>query len=90
MDRFAPLLRRTGRLFTIRTRIEAYLVIYALALGAADRGAHYLARFPGTGGALLFLACLAAVAMAGGRILDALRYEDERKGSVSQPLVPPV
>ena len=35
------MLRKIGRLFVIKTRFEAYLIIYALALGAMTRGAHY-------------------------------------------------
>jgi hypothetical protein len=63
------------RLFVIKTRMEAFLIIYALALGAVERGSVYLVRFPGMGGKLLFLACTAAVFMAGGKILDCIRYE---------------
>ena len=37
------MLRKIGRLFTIKTRFEAWLVIYAIALGAVERGQHYLA-----------------------------------------------
>jgi len=69
-------LRRIARLFVIKTRLEAFLIIYALALGASERGAHYLAQFPGWGGKLLFLACTGAVFMAGAKILDCLRYEN--------------
>jgi hypothetical protein len=69
------MLRKIGRLFTIKTRFEAGLVIYALALGAAERGIVYLGQYPGWGGKLLFLACTGAVFMAGAKILDCLRYE---------------
>lgn len=65
--------KRIARLFQIRTRFEACLVIYALALGAAERGAHYLNEYPGYGGYLLFAACTGAVFMGGGKILDAVR-----------------
>ena len=70
---------KVSRLFVIKTRLEAFLIIYALALGACERGAVYLARFPGWGGKLLFLACTGAVFMAGAKILDCLKYEKERK-----------
>ena len=60
------------RLFTITTRFEAFLVIYALALGACERGLHYLDTYPGVGGTLLFLACTGSVFIAGGMILDNL------------------
>ena len=64
-----------SRLFVIKTPVEAYMIIYALALGAVERGTVYLHRFPGFGGKLLFLACTGAVFMAGGKILDCLRHE---------------
>ena len=73
------MLRKIGRLFVIKSRWEAYLVIYALGLGASERGVIYLHRFPGTGGDLLFLACTGAVFMAGAKILDALKYEQAAK-----------
>ncbi|MDE2597092.1 MAG: hypothetical protein KGL44_09465 [Sphingomonadales bacterium] len=66
---------KIGRLFQIKTPLEAYLIIYALALGAVERGSVYLTRFPGFGGKLLFLACTGAVFMAGGKILDCLKHE---------------
>ena len=55
------------RLFTIKTKFEAFLIIYALALGATERGVHYMQQYPGYGGMLLALACTGAVFMAGGR-----------------------
>ena len=69
------MLRKVSRLFTIKTRFEAFVLIYALALGATTRGAHYLIQYPGWGGYLLFLACTGAVFLAGAKILDCLRYE---------------
>lgn len=71
------MLRKIGRLFVIKTRWEAFLIIYALALGAVERGSVYLTKFPGFGGKLLFLACTGAVFMAGGKILDCLKHEKE-------------
>jgi hypothetical protein len=68
--------RKIARLFVIKTRWEAYMIIYALALGAIERGSVYLTRFPGFGGKLLFLACTGAVFMAGAKILDCLKYEN--------------
>lgn len=62
--------RRVARLFTIKTKFEAFLVIYGLGTGAVERGVHYLERFPGVGGWMLFLLCPIAVFMAGARILD--------------------
>ncbi len=69
------MLRKVSRLFMIKTRIEAFMIIYALALGATSRGVHYLDQFPGYGGWLLFLACTGAVFMAGAKILDCLKFE---------------
>lgn len=69
------MLGKVARLFTIRTRLEAFLIIYALALGATSRGTHYLAQYPGAAGKALFFACTVAVFLAGGKILDCLRYE---------------
>lgn len=69
------MLKKIGRLFVIKSPIEAYLIIYALALGAVERGSIYLTQFPGWGGKLLFLACTGAVFMAGAKILDCLKHE---------------
>ena len=77
------MLRKIGRLFSIRTRWEAYLIIYALALGATTRGAHYLEQYPGWGGEALFLACTGAVFLAGAKILDCLRYEKDAQGKAA-------
>lgn len=73
------MLAKIGRLFVIKTRFEAFAIIYALALGAVERGSVYLTQYPGFGGKLLFLACTGAVFMAGARILDSLRWEREAK-----------
>jgi hypothetical protein len=67
------MLRKIGRLFTIKTRLEAWLVIYAIALGAVERGRHYLEIYPGWGGWLLGLACTGVVFLAGGKLLDWVR-----------------
>jgi len=80
--------RKVGRLFAIKTRAEAYLIIYALALGATARGSVYLEQFPGWGGKLLFLACTGAVFLAGAKILDALRYEREQREAAITPSSP--
>jgi len=72
-----PMLRKIGRLFVIKTRFEAFLIIYALALGSTARGAIYLQQFPGFGGKLLFLATTGAVFLAGAKVLDCIRLEKE-------------
>ena len=70
------MLNKIGRLFTIKTKFEAYLVIYGLGMGAVERGMQYLGQYPGWGGKLLFAACPIAVFMAGARILDSLEREE--------------
>ncbi|MEO6248424.1 MAG: hypothetical protein ABIO85_07560 [Sphingomicrobium sp.] len=64
---------RVKRLFTIKTRFEAFLVIYAIALGAVERGRLYLAIYPGFSGWLLAVACTGVVFVAGGKLLDSVR-----------------
>jgi hypothetical protein len=66
---------RLARLFMIKTKFEAFLVIYGLGLGAVERGMHYLHLYPGLPGKLLFAVCPLAVFMAGARILDSLERE---------------
>lgn len=82
------MLGKIGRLFTIKTKVEAYFIIYALALGAIERGIVYLDQYPGFGGKLLFLACTGAVFVAGAKIFDCLRLErrlNEIEGCAPQP-----
>ncbi|MFM5929732.1 MAG: hypothetical protein ACKOPQ_02370 [Novosphingobium sp.] len=76
--------RKVARLFVIKTRVEAFLIIYALALGASSRGLHYLDQFPGFGGKLLYLACSGAVFMAGAKILDCLKFEHAAREAAAQ------
>lgn len=71
------MLRKIRRLFVIKTRFEAFLIIYALALGATARGSAYLVQYPGFGGQLLYLATTGAVFLGGAKILDAIRLEKE-------------
>ena len=63
------------RLFVIKTKWEAYAIIYALALGSVERGIIYLDQYHGVGGKLLFLAFTGAVFMGGAKILDAVRAQ---------------
>lgn len=71
------MLRKIGRLFVIKNRFEAFVIIFALALGAMTRGAAYLDQYPGFSGHLLFLAASGAVFLGGAKILDCLRLERE-------------
>ena len=64
---------KIARLFTIKTRFEAYLVTYAIAVGAVERGLHYAQDYPGSGGVLLAMACLGVPFIAGAKLLDSVR-----------------
>ena len=76
------MVRKLARLFTIKTRWEAYLVIYAIAVGAVSRGILYLHQYPGWGGWLMFAACTGVVFVAGAKLLDATRAPAHRGGTV--------
>lgn len=71
-------LSKIRRLFVIKTKIEAYLIIYALSVGAMERGSGYLREYPGWGGWLLFWACSGAVFLGGAAILDAVTYRQQQ------------
>ena len=73
------LLRKIGRLFVIKTRFEALAVIYALALGAVDRGFHYVEAYPGALGWVFFAACVTVVFMAGGKLMDMTRKDNGQR-----------
>ena len=65
--------RKFSRLFVIKNKFEAFLVIYGLGLGAVERGIHYVQQYHGSvGGWMLFAVCPIAVFMAGARILDSV------------------
>ena len=64
---------KIARLFTIKTRLEAYLVTYAIAIGAVERGLHYAQDYPGNGGVILAIACLGVPFIAGAKLLDSVR-----------------
>jgi hypothetical protein len=76
------MVKRLVRPFLIKTRFEAWAVIYAIAVGACTRGELYLGRYPGTGGWLLFVACTGVVFLAGAKILDATRPAQHRTASL--------
>jgi hypothetical protein len=78
------MLRKLARLFVIKTKWEAYAVIYAIAVGATGRGFHYVDQYPGAGGWLLFAACTGAVFMAGAKLLDATRPPAHRSATVTR------
>lgn len=81
--------KKLGRAFVIKTRFEAMAVIYALAIGAMERGLHYLDQYPGAGGYLLFSACSLAVFMAGARLMEMTRRDNgerRRKGDLDHAI----
>lgn len=67
------MLKKLGRLFVIKTRAEAWLVTYAIAVGAVARGHQYLQQYPGFAGWLLALACTGVVFLAGAKLLDSVK-----------------
>ena len=67
------MLRKIGRLFVIKTRFEAWVVTYAIAVGAVERGRHYLEIYPGWAGWMLALACTGVVFLAGAKLLDSVK-----------------
>ena len=75
------MLKKIGRLFVIKTRFEASLIIYALAIGAIERGSAYLDQYPGWLGQTLFLAATGSVILAGAKIFDCIRLEKERRAA---------
>ena len=71
------MLTKFARLFVIKNRFEAFAIIYALALGATNRGMVYLETFPPYWREALFLAACLAVMMGGAAILDSLKAKKE-------------
>ena len=95
------MLKKIGRLFQIKTRTEAWLIIYAIALGAVERGRHYLETYPGTAGWILAVACTGVVFLAGAKILDSVKpqpaaikmgpYPPQRRQIIrSRPTIRPI
>ena len=78
------MLSKIGRLFVIKTRLECWLVIYALALGAVERGRHYMDLYPGYGGWMLALACTGTVFIAGAKMLDATPKKEKATKQADQ------
>lgn len=67
---------RLKRLFTIRTRLEVFLLTFGLAVGATKRGEEYLVLYPGTMGHVLYACCLGAVFLAGAKMLEAVELNN--------------
>lgn len=82
------MLRKFGRLFIIKNRLEACAVIYALGLGAIERGLHYMQTYPGFAGWLFMAACTCAVFMAGARLLEFTRKDNRQRRRRADYLAP--
>jgi hypothetical protein len=80
----ADVLKKALRLFVIKNRLEAWAVIYAVALGATTRGVQYLHLYPGAVGWLLFLASTGAVFMGGAKILDGTHPVRVRRATIAR------
>ena len=64
---------KLARLFTIKTRTEALFLTYAIAVGAVERGLHYMEQYPGYAGFVLALACLGVPFIAGAKLIDSVK-----------------
>jgi hypothetical protein len=84
------MLKKIGRLFVIKTRAEAWLVTYAIAVGAVERARHYLEIYPGLGGWLLALACTGVVFVAGAKLLDSVKPAPAPAAVKAGPYAAPV
>ena len=69
------MIERIANLFILKNRWEALALIYAFALGAVERGEHYLQLYPGPFGWLLFAACTGAVFIGGARLMETTRRD---------------
>lgn len=76
----AGMIRTFARLFVIKNKFEAFLIIYGIACGAIERGVKYQQQYPGAGGWILFALCPVIVFMAGARILDSVEREWAERG----------
>jgi hypothetical protein len=65
-------MKKIARLFTIKTKLEVFLITYALGLGAAERGKDYMAQYPGNIGHMFFGLCGVAVFVASAKMLEAV------------------
>jgi hypothetical protein len=48
-------MKRILRLFTIKTKLEVFMITYALGLGAVKRGQEYMVQYPGNIGKMFFI-----------------------------------
>lgn len=77
--------KRIARLFVIKTRFEAWFVIFAIAMGAVERGQRYLEIYPGKIGWMFAMLATGVVFVAGAKLLDSVRPAEP---AVRAPLIP--
>ena len=65
-------MKKLKRLFQIKTKLEVFLITYALGLGAAERGKDYMVQYPGNIGHMFFVLCGVAVFVAAAKMLEAV------------------
>lgn len=68
-------MKKLTRLFQIKTKLEVFLITYALGMGAAMRGQEYLTQYPGAIGKIFFLLCTSAVFLAAAKMLEAVELQ---------------
>jgi hypothetical protein len=68
-------MKKIARLFTIKTKLEVFLITYALGLGAAERGKDYMVQYPGNIGNVFFGLCTVAVFIAAAKMLEAVEFQ---------------
>jgi len=68
-------MKKIARLFTIKTKLEVFLITYALGLGAAERGKDYMLQYPGNVGKMFFVLCTVAVFIAAAKMLEAVEFQ---------------
>lgn len=69
-------MKMIARLFTIKTKLDVFLITYALGLGAVKRGQEYLVQYPGNIGKVFFLLCTGVVFIAAAKMLEAVEYQN--------------
>jgi hypothetical protein len=69
-------MKKLKRLFQIKTKLEVFLITYALALGAVKRGQEYLVIYPGKLGWVFFALTTGAVFLASAKMLQAVEYQN--------------
>jgi hypothetical protein len=68
-------MKKLQRLFQIKTKLEVFLITYALGLGAVKRGQEYLTIYPGKLGWIFFALTTGAVFLAAAKMLQAVEYQ---------------